>query len=187
MKIKEVCETTGLTDKAIRFYISNNLINPKYTENYAGRKNYSFNDDDVDTLKKIALLRSFDFSVSDIKNMLTNEKSAKKILEDHIFQIKSSTKQSSEILNSLLNASVLNIKSTNDLCNALEEQQSVKELPKNSNNDEFEKYIKKCLKKVKNNIPKLIFIAFSAIILTVIVVGLFIFLITKVLINLEVI
>ena len=36
MKIKEVCEKTGLTDRAVRFYIENELIHPDYTENYTG-------------------------------------------------------------------------------------------------------------------------------------------------------
>ena len=38
MKIKAVCEATGLTDRTVRYYIEEELISPVYTENYLGRK-----------------------------------------------------------------------------------------------------------------------------------------------------
>ena len=38
MKIKQVCEQTGLTDRAIRYYIDEGLAAPAYTENYMGRR-----------------------------------------------------------------------------------------------------------------------------------------------------
>lgn len=34
MKIKAVCEATGLTDRTVRYYIEEGLIAPFYTENY---------------------------------------------------------------------------------------------------------------------------------------------------------
>ena len=42
MKMKEVCEKTGLTDRAVRLYIENGLVSPKYNENYMGRRNIDF-------------------------------------------------------------------------------------------------------------------------------------------------
>ena len=42
MKIKTVCELTGLSDRTIRYYIEEKLISPSHTENYLGRKKYSF-------------------------------------------------------------------------------------------------------------------------------------------------
>ena len=54
MKIKAVCEATGLTDRAVRYYIDEGLIEPDYTENYHGRRNYDFSDEDVRALKRIA-------------------------------------------------------------------------------------------------------------------------------------
>ena len=42
MKIKAVCELTGLTDRTIRYYIEEKLISPLYTENYLGRKPIAF-------------------------------------------------------------------------------------------------------------------------------------------------
>ena len=69
MKIREVCERTGLTDRAVRYYISEGLIKPLYTENYMGRKNFEFCDADVKALERIAVFRKFDFSVSEIRTM----------------------------------------------------------------------------------------------------------------------
>ena len=67
MKIKEICEKTGLTDRTVRYYIEEGLISPFYTENYLGRKAFDFSEQDLDKLKSIATLRSFGFSVEEIK------------------------------------------------------------------------------------------------------------------------
>lgn len=67
MKIKKVCEQTGLTDRTIRYYIEEGLINPETKENYLGRKSIDFSDSDIGELKNISVLRKVGFSVSDIK------------------------------------------------------------------------------------------------------------------------
>ena len=82
MKIKPVCELTGLTDRTIRYYIEENLISPSYTENYLGRKSYSFSQEDVECLNDIALLRKFDFTVDEIKSILSNSQTSKEILSN---------------------------------------------------------------------------------------------------------
>ena len=61
MKIKTVCEATGLSDRAIRYYIDEELIYPAYTENYLGRRSYDFSDADVRMLRCICMLRNVDF------------------------------------------------------------------------------------------------------------------------------
>ena len=63
MKIKHVMEKTGLTDRAIRLYIENELVKPEYDESYNGRKSIDFSENDVEQLKNIALLRKADFSI----------------------------------------------------------------------------------------------------------------------------
>ncbi len=67
MKIKDVIEQTGLTDRAIRLYMENGLVSPTCSENYAGRKNIEFSAEDVDTLKNVATLRKAGFSINEIK------------------------------------------------------------------------------------------------------------------------
>ena len=65
MKIKDVIEQTGLTDKAIRLYISNGLVAPSIEENYSGRKSIDFSEENVERLKNVALLRKAGFSIAD--------------------------------------------------------------------------------------------------------------------------
>ncbi len=70
MKIKAVCDATGLTDRAIRYYIDEELLSPAYTENYLGRKSFDFSQSDIQQLKDIAILRKFGFSIPELKQML---------------------------------------------------------------------------------------------------------------------
>ena len=72
MKIKAVCEATGLTDRSIRFYIEEGLISPSYTENYLGRRSFEYEESHVQQLKDISVLRKFGFSVAEIRQMLRN-------------------------------------------------------------------------------------------------------------------
>ena len=81
MKIKEVCEKTGLTDKAIRTYIKEGLISPHYSENFEGRKSYTFSDTDVQNLKRIIIYRRAGLSLSVIKSVIDNSVSLKEALE----------------------------------------------------------------------------------------------------------
>lgn len=87
MKIKSVCEQTGLTDRAIRFYIDEGLLLPACAENYLGRKSYDFSQQDVDTLRHIAVLRKFGFSVAQIKAISESPDSSRFVI-DSIRQLK---------------------------------------------------------------------------------------------------
>ena len=69
MKIKAVCEATGLTDRTIRFYIEEGLVTPKYQQNYLGRKTFDFSEEDVKTLESISIFRKYGFSVAEIKEI----------------------------------------------------------------------------------------------------------------------
>lgn len=82
MKIKTVCELTGLTDRTIRYYIEEKLISPLYTENYLGRKTYNFSDRDIKDLNDIAVLRKFDFTLEEIKSVINDAGTSKEILSN---------------------------------------------------------------------------------------------------------
>ena len=69
MRIKAVCEASGLTDRTVRYYIEEELISPVYTENYLGRKTFDFSESDIQKLNDIAVLRKFGFSIAEIKEM----------------------------------------------------------------------------------------------------------------------
>ena len=90
MKIKEICEKTGLTDRTVRYYIEENLISPFYTENYLGRKAFDFSEEDLERLKEIATLRAFGFSVEEIKDISVGKLESQQIIE----QVKQRTEES---------------------------------------------------------------------------------------------
>lgn len=81
MKIKAVCEATGLTDRTIRFYIEEGIISPEYTENYLGRKTFDFSQTDIDALQEIAVLRKFGFSIAEIKEILQHPENIEQIVD----------------------------------------------------------------------------------------------------------
>ena len=80
MKIKEVIEKTGLTDRAIRLYIDEGLIAPSIGESYSGRKSIEFSQEDVERLKNVAMLRKAGFPIADIKSIVDDESTIKSIV-----------------------------------------------------------------------------------------------------------
>ncbi len=81
MKMKIICERTGLSDRAVRHYIEEGLLSPAYTENYLGRRTFDFAEADVALLSEIATLRKFGFSVGEIRDMLHDSTSIRPTVE----------------------------------------------------------------------------------------------------------
>ena len=65
MKMKEVCEKTGLTKKAIHYYIDCGLIHVRKLDN----NYFDFNDENIKILNQIAFLRKMDVSIDTIKKI----------------------------------------------------------------------------------------------------------------------
>ena len=84
MKIKDVLEQTDLTDRAVRLYMENGLISPACSENYAGRKNIEFSQNDVEALKNVATLRKAGFSINEIKLLKQGSVPCRKTVEEFI-------------------------------------------------------------------------------------------------------
>lgn len=82
MRIKAVCEATGLTDRTIRYYIEEGLLSPSYTENYLGRKSFDFSESDIRQLNDVAVLRKFGFSISEIQEMMQHPENIIPITKD---------------------------------------------------------------------------------------------------------
>lgn len=80
MKIKQAQELVGITSKNIRFYEEQGLISPDRAEN--GYREYHQND--IDTLKKIKLLRKFNISVENIKFVFDKKKDLEDCLEEQM-------------------------------------------------------------------------------------------------------
>lgn len=72
MKIKEAAAHTGLSEKAIRFYESKNLITPQ-TRQLNGRSFREYTKENIRDLLRIAALRRAYFSIGQIAEMLADE------------------------------------------------------------------------------------------------------------------
>ncbi len=81
MKIKEIVELTGLTDRTIRYYIEEGLISPEYSENYFGRRSFCFSEKELNELRDIATLRAYDFSILQIKDLQAQPERCGEVLE----------------------------------------------------------------------------------------------------------
>ncbi len=69
MKMKEICERSGLTERAVRLYCERGLVHPeKYSER--GREYLVFSDHNLRELAIISELRHADFSLDEIALML---------------------------------------------------------------------------------------------------------------------
>lgn len=85
MKIKQVEELVGITQKNIRFYEDQDLIKIERAEN--GYREYNL--DDVKRLREIKMLRLIAVPIEDIKLLFTNKKSLDDILEAQVIYLES--------------------------------------------------------------------------------------------------
>lgn len=68
MKMKKVCELTGLTERTIRFYVEKDLLSPaRHFQN--GREYRDYSMDDISLLRQIATLRRSGFTLEEIHLM----------------------------------------------------------------------------------------------------------------------
>lgn len=166
MKIKEVCMQTGLTDKAIRHYIRSGLVFPVYNENYTGRKNYSFSENDVKRLKQIAILRKYDFSINIIKEILHENTDISSLLSKHIYELKAKTDNNIKTINELIHTANSNPKTAEELCIQLNNANYIpKEIPKTDNQIPYQLLYRRAEKEKK------IICAFLIIVLLIIAIG----------------
>lgn len=103
MKIKQVCELTGLTDRAIRYYIEEGLVSPHYTENYLGRKAFDFSEEDVEAFYELATLRRFGFTLEDIKQMKSGPAAVDAVIDAMMNGKEKQIARDQELLNLLSN------------------------------------------------------------------------------------
>lgn len=101
MKIKAVCERTGLSDRAIRLYIESGLLSPDKTENYTGRRSFDFSETDVERLDKIAALRAAGFSIAQIKEIQDSPDSIPAIVAEVTEKQETELRRGERVLSSL--------------------------------------------------------------------------------------
>lgn len=84
MKINEVEERVGITKRNIRYYEKEGLLSPgRNSEN--GYRDYA--DEDVETLKKVKLLRKLDVPLEEIRRMQRGDLTLDDGLRRHIIQL----------------------------------------------------------------------------------------------------
>ena len=130
MKMKEVTEKTGLTDRAVRLYIDEGLAVPNIEESYSGRKSIDFSESDVERLKNVALLRKAGFSIADIKIMVDDNSTAKDIIEKFIEQTENNIAHETEIVEKLKGISFDEEVTLEKICKSLSATVKEREVPK---------------------------------------------------------
>lgn len=130
MKMKEVIEKTGLTDRAIRLYIDEGLAVPSIEESYSGRKSIDFSPADVERLKNVALLRKAGFSIADIKSMVDDKATVKNIVENFIEQTENNIAHETEIVEKLKGISFDEDATIESICAVLTKTVEDRRIPK---------------------------------------------------------
>ena len=130
MKIKQVCEATGLTDRAIRYYIEEGLAAPAYTENYMGRRAYDFTEEDVASLNHVATLRKFGFTVEEIRRILTDPQESIAVLAEVRARKEETLRQEGENLDALARLEEARAYTVAELAERLEEPVREVEAPR---------------------------------------------------------
>ena len=152
MKIKEVIEKTGLTDRAIRLYIDEGLVLPNIDESYSGRKSIDFSQIDVDRLNNVALLRKAGFSIADIKSVVDDNSTAKNIIEKFIEQTEQNIAHETKIVEKLKGISFDEEVTLETICDSLSETVEEKQVPSEDMKSSF-------WNKIEKNIYKAVGIA----------------------------
>ncbi len=129
MKMKEVIEKTGLTDRAVRLYIDEGLALPAIEESYSGRKSIDFSESDVERLKNVALLRKAGFSIADIKSVVDDNSTAKNIIEKFIEQTEQNIAHETKIVEKLKGISFDEEVTLETICDSLSETVEEKQMP----------------------------------------------------------
>lgn len=135
MKMKTVCEQTGLSDRAVRFYMEEHLIAPSYTENYLGRRAYDFSETNVQDLRDIAVLRKFGFSIENIRQLKEEPGSSTEVLAQLRAQKQKTVEEEQAALNILNRLDDSKIYGISELAQALSVPAEVRKLPPEDQED----------------------------------------------------
>lgn len=130
MKIREVIEKTGLTDRAVRFYIDEGLVLPDIEESYSGRKSIDFSEKDIERLNNVAMLRKAGFSIADIKSIVDDNSTARDIVKNFIEQTEKNIKHETEIVEKLKEISFDDEVTIEKICTSLSASVEEKQVPK---------------------------------------------------------
>lgn len=86
MKINEACKRTGLSERAIRFYVEKGLLQPK-SQIINGRTTIEYSEHDIEILVDISTLRNAGFSIADILMMQNSADNVCDIITKHCSEL----------------------------------------------------------------------------------------------------
>ena len=97
MKISEVMQRTGLTERTIRYYEEEGLVTPALTES-GGRTYRDFDEENIRQLETAAALRKVLFSVEEIKRMTADSAAIPEVLEGYRARIQEASARMGDVL-----------------------------------------------------------------------------------------
>ena len=97
MKLKEVCEATGLTRKTIRLYEEKGLLVP-HKEERNGREYREYTPEDVEQLREIATLRRAWFTMDEIARMQQDPEAIEEIFPQYLQWLRAQKSQLLQLL-----------------------------------------------------------------------------------------
>ena len=123
MKMKEICERTGLTERAVRLYCERGLITPEsYTQN--DREYLVFGERDERALRCIAILRAADFSLEEIQTMQNEPFLIEKTVREHTAKLMRESAEKLELCGRLQALDPAKLRDIVDLADELSEPRS---------------------------------------------------------------
>lgn len=128
MKIKEVCERTGLTRRAVRFYEEKGLIFPGLEpKEHSDYRDYS--EEDLRRLQLIARLRMLQLPVSEVAAVLENPAAAAEILSRHWQRLEEESREKSLTVSYLKGLDLRGAGNLSELSRRLEQADHPLQLP----------------------------------------------------------
>lgn len=128
MKMKQVCQLTGLTERTIRFYVEKELCAPE-TRWMDQRKYYDFSKENVEELRQTAELRKAYFSIQAIQTMRSSPERIPEILKTYRQGLAADEAHKRKLLDVMEQMDVEQIGSVAALANKLERVSAALSLP----------------------------------------------------------
>ncbi|WP_438432141.1 MerR family transcriptional regulator [Gorillibacterium sp. sgz500922] len=129
MKIKQVCELTGLTERTVRFYVEESLLSPQTTRKN-GREYREYSETDVSELKTIAELRRLFFSIEDIKRMKASPGRIGEVVKEYRSRIQADAEAKAAIVERLDTVNVEQLSGMGELARRLNDLSADLPLPR---------------------------------------------------------
>ncbi len=128
MKMKDICEQTGLSEKAVRFYVERGLLQPR-SQWRNGRTYFEFSPQDVDGLRDIACLRRAGFSIEALQQMTHHPERTGTLAQEHIQALAKEQEQTTQALAALSGLGGAPLDGLPQLAQALRQGAQVPPLP----------------------------------------------------------